>query len=455
MHLDAPEVDVKETLDGGAQIVVIMLGMNNVIRPDMSNTPEAVARWASTYRDLIHVLRDRTHPRIIALATPTLYGEDESTPKNLLMEDMCKAMATLAVDENCVLLPVRDRFKQVLHEARKTRADFHIEADDVHPSGAGHAAIAMAMLEGLGEPDLAQAVHDRASAQWKASLVHAPPLSFELRALPSSGANDERTFKIKYWLSQVPAQVDLAVPEGWRIVPPGASQPSGNPDPSTGEFTVVGTPDHLRNTLSLSAKQDGVDSKVDIMIPAPWLLGIGSNGNMGWVNQKGFTFDPEQGKTSLDPDLSRGIGFDKPTTDPKWNRQIAWQPYFASINYIGGNDPGSVDLSAVSWFNTFDLAYGVRWIHSPSDRSIPIQIDSDAFTGGNHLTIWGNGEKQWESASRRGFSTIKLHKGWNTLVFRSNHLEWLWQFDIKLISTPSDDLSDLRFSIVPHEPAKP
>ncbi|MEI8198106.1 MAG: hypothetical protein WCI73_19600, partial [Phycisphaerae bacterium] len=69
MTLDIPKVDVKETLDGGAEVVIIMLGMNNVLSPDMGNTPDDVKRWIGYYRTLIGALRERTHPRVIALAT--------------------------------------------------------------------------------------------------------------------------------------------------------------------------------------------------------------------------------------------------------------------------------------------------------------------------------------------------------------------------------------------------
>ena len=71
--LDVPGVDVKATLDGGADIIVIMLGMNDLTSPGVKDAPADFDAWAVRYHDLIEALKARVHPRVVALATITPY----------------------------------------------------------------------------------------------------------------------------------------------------------------------------------------------------------------------------------------------------------------------------------------------------------------------------------------------------------------------------------------------
>jgi len=452
--LDVPGIVVKTTLDGGADVLIIMLGMNNVLRPDMDNTPEGIASWVKTYRELIDHLRERTHPRVIALATPTLCTEDESSPKNQVMDEMCDALKKLAASENCIVLPVRDGYKKMLREGRTYRPDFHITKDFVHPTDFGHLAIAAAMLKGLGEPAAAKAIYDaRMPEMWKSVAGKLPALSYTLeRSTLADG--DKQAFKIRFWLTtqipraeNIPAQVQLIAPEGWTVTP-------ARIDAGTGEFTATGSLDHLENRLTLVARHDNEATQTDIAIPAPWLIGAGNCGPIGWINKGGFVFDPVAGHLPMDDGLIRGIGFNKPVSGgQKWIRALAWHPYVASIDYTGGADPGSVDIAAASWFGTFDVAYGARWIYSPTARTVPVEVNSNAFAAGYFLSLWLNGANLWESSQRTGKTELKLQKGWNALVFKSNHLEWQWQFQIRLAPVSPEATDDLRFSITPRDDA--
>lgn len=453
--LDVPGVDVRKTLDGGADVVIIMLGMNNVLRPDMGDTPEAIAGWASSYRTLILALRERTHARVIALATPTLCTEDETSPKNVLMDRLSAAMINLAKANDCTILPVRSEFEKMLREGRTYRPDFHVTGDFVHPSPAGHLAIAVGMLQGLGEHSAAKWIYeDRSPAIWKQAAGTLPTLSYTLTPAATADAARDDTFKVSFWFTDsVPRKEDgtkphvqLTVPDGWKVTP-------ASVDGVTGQFTASGPLDRLQNLLTLTAQHASGATKAQVAIPAPWLIGVGNCGAMGWHNDgKRFVFDPDKGRLPIDAELIQGVGFGLPvreTADLKWGRPIRWSRYIASVNYPGGASPGSVDLEAAAWFGTFDVAYGVRWILSPTDRSITASFDSHTFAGDYFLSLWLNGQKVRASTDRRGTVELKLKKGWNALVLKCNHLEWQWQFDIGLTPAAGESLDDLRFSITP------
>ncbi|MEI8197405.1 MAG: hypothetical protein WCI73_16025, partial [Phycisphaerae bacterium] len=108
--------------------------------------------------------------------------------------------------------------------------------------------------------------------------------------------------------------------------------------------------------------------------------------------------------------------------------------------------PGSVDLAAADWFGTFEVAYGCRWIYSPTERVLTAKFDSHIFAGSYFLSVWLNGQNVHAAAERKGNATLKLNQGWNALVFKSNHLQWQWQFDIDLVPATGESLDDLRFS---------
>ena len=458
-NLDVPNVDVKKTLDEGADVIIVMLGMNNVLRPDMGNTPDDVARWTANYQTLISALRERTHPRVLALAAPTFCTEDETGSKNVMLDKLAEALNGLATNNDCVILPVRDAFRKMQREGRTYRPDFHATNDFVHPSPAGHLAIAMGMLDGLGEQSAAKWLYeDRSPAIWKTAAGKLPALSYTLTpGAIAEDVNGNPTFKVAYWFTDsLPRRTGGAVPHVQLTAPKGWTTTPASLDAASGEFVVSGPLDHLQTVLALTAERDKTTAKAEVTIPAPWIVGIGNCGRTGWDNNtKQWVFDAAKGVLPADAQLIHGAGFDRPVVDApgaKWGRPIQWKRYLASINYPGGASPGSVDLSAVDWFGTFDVAYGVRWIYSPTDRAITAGFDSHTFAGDYFLSLWLNGENVRASRERKGTTDLNLKTGWNALVFRSDHLEWQWQFNIDLAAKPGGTLEDLRFATTPPKP---
>jgi hypothetical protein len=49
--------------------------------------------------------------------------------------------------------------------------------------------------------------------------------------------------------------------------------------------------------------------------------------------------------------------------------------------------------------------------------------------------------------SRGDKVTTLLKKGWNSLVFRSDHSQWLWAFQLELRGVNGDALKDVRVSL--------
>ncbi|HEY9247959.1 MAG TPA: GDSL-type esterase/lipase family protein, partial [Rariglobus sp.] len=148
--LDVPKLDVRAELGRPADVLVVMLGMNDVIAPYVDESDASLDRWAGQYRQLVEALSGRVKPAVVALAGITLCTEDFSSPKNRLIDRLNARVRTLAERTGAVYLPVPDTLRAVLHEGRTVKPEFHVSYDSVHPDDAGHLAVAMGMLRGLG-----------------------------------------------------------------------------------------------------------------------------------------------------------------------------------------------------------------------------------------------------------------------------------------------------------------
>ena len=158
--LDIKGVDVKATLDAGADVLIIMLGMNDLLAPYVSERMEDLDAWADRYRTLLRTLRERAKPRVTALATITLLTEDPASPKNRVRGELNRRVAEIASAEKCVLIQTGDEMLSLLQRGRTLKPDFHVTGDFCHPNAFGHTAVAMAMMKGLGETEVANKLSD-------------------------------------------------------------------------------------------------------------------------------------------------------------------------------------------------------------------------------------------------------------------------------------------------------
>jgi lysophospholipase L1-like esterase len=149
--LDVKDIPVKAALDQPADALIIMLGMNDVLAPYVSDDPKSLEQWTAHYREFITALRARLKPSVTTLATATLCTEDVASPKNRMMDKLNAQVAQLATELNLLVLPTNETMRDVLQQGRRRKPDFHVTNDYVHPNAVGHIAVAIGMLRGLGE----------------------------------------------------------------------------------------------------------------------------------------------------------------------------------------------------------------------------------------------------------------------------------------------------------------
>ncbi len=163
--LDVKDVDVKTEIDTRADVVIIMLGMNDLLSPSVKEHTADLDAWADRYKTLISALRARAQPRLLALATISLCSEDPSSPKNRVRDELNARLRKLGKDEHCPVLPVGEAMLAQLQKGRARSSDFHVTGDFVHPNHHGHSSIAIGMLTGLGEHEAAHKLTQKADAE--------------------------------------------------------------------------------------------------------------------------------------------------------------------------------------------------------------------------------------------------------------------------------------------------
>jgi len=449
--LDVKGIEVKAALDQPADVLVIMLGMNDVLAPYVVDEPASWDRWTANYRELITALKARLKPSVIAVATATLCTEDGKSPKNRVMDALNAHLVDLARDMGLLVLPTNQTMRDVLARGRRLKPDFHVTADFVHPNEAGHLAIAMAMLGGLGEADAARAIEEQKLARlFEKTAGDLPGLSYEITPLPAALDSERQSFRIHYWTNRTAIASGISAPVrisalGWGVAPLSLNT-------AEGEFIVTGIPDHLENRLRLSADVAGNPITRDITIPAPWLATTGVL-RKSWNERQ--PLNPAMFRGPVEEAIEQGRDFIA-AFDPGQGQRLAWKRYFPSVNFTGGDSPNSVDFAALTHARTFEAGYGARWIHSDRERSVGVQISTQTFAGAMEMALWLNGGEIYSGLltgepGKKKTVEAHLHAGWNTMVFNLNHIAWQWQCSIHLEPMGDDSLGDLRYSAVPHE----
>jgi lysophospholipase L1-like esterase len=154
--LDVKGVEVAAALSKPADVMIVMLGMNDVLAPYVNETVESLDQWIANYCKLVTTLSARLKPKVIGLATITPQTEDPGTPKNRVMARMNERITKLAAELKARLLPTNALYWDTLNQARRTQPDFSLAGDRIHPGPTGHVVIARAMLRGLGEEKAAE-----------------------------------------------------------------------------------------------------------------------------------------------------------------------------------------------------------------------------------------------------------------------------------------------------------
>jgi len=396
------------------------------------------------YGELIAALRARSHPRVVALATVTPCTEDPASPKNRVLAELNARLAKLAREQHCRVLPTSAAACEVQTLGRVYQPYFHVTGDFVHPNRAGHLAIAVGMLRGLGEAQAAEKLFAQYAGLCKPAADKLPTLSYAV--LRSSGSPDDVTqrFTVSYqWTaagSQPPPRVQLGVPADWQINPASLTA-------AQGRFELTGPLDHAENKLTLTASAGAVTREQVVSLPAGWRLAVGGGKLAGWT--KNTSYDPAQDRQPLDESLARGDGCTTPVPF-SIGAPASWQLAVANNDYTGLSRSGSIDLAAQTFFHYGDQAYGARWIYSPQARPVQLQISTQGFAVNASLGVWLNGQPVYAGKICKTAAADRLRQGWNLLFFRSSFVQWQWQFSIDLAGQAADDdLADLRYATRP------
>ena len=447
--LDVKNVGVKENLDQPADVLVVMLGMNDVLAPYIGATDEDLDKWIAQYRDLVTSLRARVKPKVTALGTITMFTEDPVSFKNRQIGRMNQRVSALAKELGAIVLPTGEACWEVLAMGRQLSPEYHITRDYIHPDAIGNQAVAVGMLRGLGEAAAAETLLDQ---RIKPALLKATEkangLSYDVQVL-----EEPDSFLVRYWWAEKPGQpasnptVKISLPEGWSAAP---DQSQG----TSGSFIVKGRPAKLKNIVKLEGRSGEEVRQSEVSIPAPWLVAAGLV--QQW-KQPPLEFDPKASVSAVDEVIAKGGDFTTPI-DCGINKTLTWQKHYPSVNLTGGADPGSIDYAAITNGGTFEGGYAARWIHSDRERPVKLELSTKGLAARIHLSVWLNGNLIYEKdltqdpqlkEARKVTVDAVLKKGENTLVIKSNHCNWQWQFAANLVGIDGDGMDDLRYSTKP------
>jgi len=447
--LDVKNVGVKENLDQPADVLVVMLGMNDVLAPYIGATDEDLDKWIAQYRDLVTSLRARVKPKVTALGTITMFTEDPVSFKNRQIGRMNQRVSALAKELGAIVLPTGEACWEVLAMGRQLSPEYHITRDYIHPDAIGNQAVAVGMLRGLGEAAAAETLLDQ---RIKPALLKATEkangLSYDVQVL-----EEPDSFLVRYWWAEKPGQpastptVKISLPEGWSAAP---DQSQG----TSGSFIVKGRPAKLKNIVKLEGRSGEEVRQSEVSIPAPWLVAAGLV--QQW-KQPPLEFDPKASVSAVDEVIAKGGDFTA-SIDCGKNTILTWLKHYPSVNLTGGADPGSIDYAAITNGGTFEGGYAARWIHSDRERPVKLELSTKGLAARIHLSVWLNGNLIYEKdltqdpqlkEARKVTVDAVLKKGENTLVIKSNHCNWQWQFAANLVGIDGDGLDDLRYSTEP------
>lgn len=124
----------------------ILIGINDVWR-QLDNLSPAVLidEFVETYRALLDHTRSSVGSRFLLLET-TVIDEDLESAGNRMLVPYNEAIRSLAAEFDAILVPMNQAFRRAI----ATRPGFAWTTDGVHPNEAGHALMAVTVLENLG-----------------------------------------------------------------------------------------------------------------------------------------------------------------------------------------------------------------------------------------------------------------------------------------------------------------
>ena len=451
--LDIKGVDVKVNLEKKADILIFMLGMNDILCPYVKPTEVDMDRWTDDYMKLINNIRERTKPGITGLASITLLTEDLNSQKNIIRNKLNERVKALTAKHGFIYLETGEEMERLLKQGRALDTKFHPTRDFVHPNTPGHTAVSIAMLEGLGAMEPARALRKKYLSAGIFDCSQKAHLAYSYSIKETSPTSDKVECTVNYTFTPK-AGTRCAANVSLNMNYPGSSYNSQNSFDTdnknhSGSIKLFLEPTRQKTKLNMSATADGETISHTIVIPAQWLVAAGIPHQATW---QGNNFIADKAALPCDAKLIKGEGFNAPLSVD--GASYPWQCYTASVNYSGFENPDSLAWYATTYCNHFDAAYATRWIYSEKERKAQLELGHDTFSSTIGLTIWMNGQALdpvllLRSSRKRQYRDIVLKKGWNHLLLRSDHSTWQWQHICTLKGLTSDKLDDIRYSVVP------
>lgn len=444
--------DVHTAFAKHGDIVFILLGMNDILRPTILDDEAVLLTWKAKYRELIQAIRARVTPREIILCEITPLTEDPLSPKNRVRDRMTQLTRELAQEEQCRTAATGASVFDAVARCRKVRQDYHVVPDTVHPQQPlGHSAIARGMVAALQDDKLTEAFEARISTEIEKLTPAKPCVTYWFKPQPGCSADRaEQVYTLVcFWNDGKEAKAprvptfSLDVPEGWKV----AESPVTKTEAA---FTVRGVPERLQTPVTIIAKVGEESIRQTVQIPAPWRVVCGPDNGGTWVSNR--YYHPTNSIPFMEADLVSGKHFLEPFTDGK--KTYSWQVNTPCVDYTAGDDPNSVVPYSLCFGSPNDVLYAVRWVYSAKARPVQLQLSHRTFSATHGFVVWINGERVMiadlnRSGKNKELGKAALKQGWNCLLVRNDHLQWQRQFACALLPVEGDSLDDLRYSILP------
>ena len=444
--------DVHTAFAKHGDIVFILLGMNDILKPTMLDDEAVLQTWKAKYRELVVAIRERVTPREIILCEITPLTEDPLSPKNRVRDRLGQLANELAKEEKCRTAATAASVFDAVTRCRKVKQDCHVVPDTVHPSQPlGHSAIAKGMVAALRDDKLVAAFEARIAAEVTKLAPAKPCVTYWFKPQPGCPAERaEQTYHITcFWNDGSEAKAprvptfSLELPEGWSV----AESPVTKTEVT---FTISGAPERLQTPVTIVAKVGEETYRQTVQIPAPWRVVSGPDNGGAWGGRSGY--QPTNSIPFMEADLVAGKHFNEPFADGK--KTYGWQVNTPCIDYTAGDDPNSVVPYSLCFGSQNDVLYAVRWVYSAKARPVQLQLSHRTFSATLGFEIWVNGTLAMtadlnRSGKNKAVGQAALKQGWNCLLVRNDHLQWQRQFACALLPAEGDTLDDLRYSIVP------
>ncbi len=403
-----PGWSVKAVLDGKVDVLVIFLGMNDILRPTVSEKDADLDKWIDLYRKFVQTLDTRCKPRQFVFATITPLTADPLSPKNIVRKEMGRRLRALAREfPKAVVADFGEAVAEGIEETQEIDASYKLVPDFVHPDKLGHLYMAKALSDALELDDAEDHFEDEIEARLeKMEAARRGRINLRVNAVRTTAVTDKTyTYKLDFSVCDVDDDEIKVRP----ILPTGWTADKSVVTDDEGAFVIRGLPTARTTRLGVEVILPGGTRKEFIDLPAPWRV------------------KDESGK---------------------------WLFYTASNWYTGGAQDGSID--------PFQLWFGNPWVNntitasrrvwSEKARDVKAILSHQTFSATLTLQVAFDGQEVWKtnlnrSGKNREEKTLHLKEGWNAIDITATTTTWQRQFAFTLEPLEGDTLNALKFSI--------